>query len=432
MKIFLQILLLFIFSPCFSQPTVLKPGDVSPDVKKIKVSGLSNFNQGAAIVNIGDKSTLIDNKGNFIITPGKINFYTNGRNIISILSYGCGIDKDLVFPQTGIFDGYTTVGVLVNAQGKILYTVPKDNFSSDENALKKKVGDPILISHNRVQASIALYLDHEFIFSDGTKASLKHWSYTALGTWSEGMMALRKSPSPTIIWGYLNKQGQVAIPFIYDDAEPFSEGMAAVAKYDELHQLKWGFVDKKGKLIIPLIYSNKPGPFSNGLALVTPKTITDISAAYIDKSGAMKIKFPVGGVVPIGAFNNGWLSLRESYSSDTRYMDTTGKFYTDAEFMKLLGLPDSVKLDMMRTAKPGQILLTNQKGDRVGSYNYTTHSFIPPVFCRLGYFDEKAGLAYAALLLGYNEKNGKYIYREGYINREGVFVVLKADDENGW
>ncbi|MGC4101322.1 WG repeat-containing protein [Ferruginibacter sp.] len=431
MKLLLQVLFLLFFYPCFAQHTTLKAGNISADAKKIKATGMTGFNQGAAIIEIGNQSALMDNKGNFITAPGKFNFPILGRNVVSNLSYRCGLESNLIFPQTGIFNSYSNAAtyVLVNAKGNVLYTYPgnsKENYVGGEDAFSERTGFPVTLTHNPVEAP-TLYLDYEFIFSDGAKASLKRTSVTCIRQqeWSEGMLPLRKSKNE-LIYGYLDKQGKMAVPFSYDAAEPFSEGMAAVAKYDGMHELKWGFIDKKGKLLIPLMYSNKPGPFSNGLAKVIPKTITDFSSAFIDKTGAVKFKFAVNDNISNEPFKNGWLFL-----GNDRNMDTTGKFYTDNEFRKLLALPDSVVMHT-ENIKHDQMLLTNQKGDRVGLYNFRDHSFIPPVFCHIGYFDEMAGLAYAALLLRYDEKNGKNIYREGYINNEGVFVIIKADAESNW
>jgi hypothetical protein len=58
-------------------------------------------------------------------------------------------------------------------------------------------------------------------------------------------------------YGYIeDHSGKKIIPFKYDDAWPFSEGLAAV-KVDG----KWGFIDKTGKEIIPCVYS-ETGSFS--------------------------------------------------------------------------------------------------------------------------------------------------------------------------
>src|SRR3989339_1281909 len=63
-------------------------------------------------------------------------------------------------------------------------------------------------------------------------------------------------------WGYIDKTGRIIIPFKFDGAGNFSEGLAAVYIKN-----KRGFIDKTGKLVIqPQNYWGFP--FSSGMALV--------------------------------------------------------------------------------------------------------------------------------------------------------------------
>lgn len=51
--------------------------------------------------------------------------------------------------------------------------------------------------------------------------------------------------------GYINKKGEFVIPPIYDDAEPFENGLGKVKLNDKI-----GYVNKKGDLVIPCIYND--------------------------------------------------------------------------------------------------------------------------------------------------------------------------------
>src|SRR5688572_3761124 len=51
--------------------------------------------------------------------------------------------------------------------------------------------------------------------------------------------------SPEGRWGYINTAGELVIEARYDDAGPFSEGLASVNKRG-----KWGFIDQNGNEII--------------------------------------------------------------------------------------------------------------------------------------------------------------------------------------
>ena len=56
--------------------------------------------------------------------------------------------------------------------------------------------------------------------------------------------------------GFINTKGKEVIPFVYDDADSFSEGLAPV-KNNEL----WGFINKKNELVIPYKYEGTEGFF---------------------------------------------------------------------------------------------------------------------------------------------------------------------------
>lgn len=77
-------------------------------------------------------------------------------------------------------------------------------------------------------------------------------------------------------YGYVNRAGQIQIPFQYTDALSFSEQLAAV-QIDTL----WGYVDPKGQVVISPQF-HKAGRFSGALA---PAADQSGVWGYIDKSG---------------------------------------------------------------------------------------------------------------------------------------------------
>ncbi len=68
-------------------------------------------------------------------------------------------------------------------------------------------------------------------------------------------------------WGFIDKTGEVIIFPQFDDALPFSEGLAAVMIINEKNEKLWGFINRQGKLEIKFKYS-VVGSFSEGLANV--------------------------------------------------------------------------------------------------------------------------------------------------------------------
>ncbi len=81
------------------------------------------------------------------------------------------------------------------------------------------------------------------------------------------------------LYGYLDKYGEVVIPYQFDTASSFSDGMAAVCK-DEL----WGYIDKSGVLVIPYqFYSHMA--FNEGYTVAGSQGGGDQNTYIIDKEG---------------------------------------------------------------------------------------------------------------------------------------------------
>ena len=114
------------------------------------------------------------------------------------------------------------------------------------------------------------------------------FEYEYLSGFSEGLAAAEKDGK----YGFIDKNNNVILPFIYEDASPFSEGLAAVEKDG-----KYGFIDKNSNVILPFIYEDA-GRFSEGLAAAKK----DGKYGFIDKSGNVIIPFMYEGA---GSFENG-------------------------------------------------------------------------------------------------------------------------------
>ncbi len=100
-------------------------------------------------------------------------------------------------------------------------------------------------------------------------------------------------------WGFVDNNGKTVIPFIYDYAEDFSEGLAAVRQ-----NYSWGYIDPSGKTIIPFEYAGA-WDFINGLAPVYKDNLW----GFINKDGNLIIEYQ---------YTN--LSL-----SENKYYDEKGK-----------------------------------------------------------------------------------------------------------
>ena len=85
--------------------------------------------------------------------------------------------------------------------------------------------------------------------------------------------------------GFLDKQLNVVIKPAFQEIQRFSQGMAAVKIGG-----KWGYIDKTGKLVVPAIFDTAE-PFIGGLAAVDQSTTSNGFTGYIDRTGKKVINF---------------------------------------------------------------------------------------------------------------------------------------------
>lgn len=174
-------------------------------------------------------------------------------------------------------------------------------------------------------------------------------------------------------WGFIDKTGQVAIGFRYEEASDFSDGLAAVRVgsewgyvnesgtmaiapqfsegfgfYDGLAQVVTatgiGYMDKTGRLVIPDDPEWQDAfRFSEGLAGVWFK---DQTYGYIDTSGKTVIRLP--RATAAGEFSDGLAYVRER--GQYGYIDRTGRFVIKAQFVEATEFSDglAVVLDQSR------------------------------------------------------------------------------------
>ena len=80
-------------------------------------------------------------------------------------------------------------------------------------------------------------------------------------------------------WGYIDKQGRMAIAPAFQEATPFQNGLAAV-RQDDL----WGYIDAKGAWAIRPAYAEATGFNAQGTALVGSTSATCSSTARARQS----------------------------------------------------------------------------------------------------------------------------------------------------
>ena len=115
------------------------------------------------------------------------------------------------------------------------------------------------------QAKVIYRGKHGFIDKTG-KFTIKP-VYDGLGAWFEsGLVPAKKGNK----WGYIDRQGNTKIPFIYDVADGFSENMAVVGVLNKTasdHAPKFGYINAQGDMVLPISYDTASA-FVDGVATV--------------------------------------------------------------------------------------------------------------------------------------------------------------------
>jgi hypothetical protein len=115
--------------------------------------------------------------------------------------------------------------------------------------------------------------------------------------------------------GFLDVQGHVVIPFIYDSVGPFSEGLAAVGKGD-----KWGYVNRSGRLVIPLRLDSAR-EFGHGLASVRLGKQT----GFIDTTGKFAFVLAIADADAQGFAEGSDISMFWTGDGQFGYVNTSGR-----------------------------------------------------------------------------------------------------------
>jgi hypothetical protein len=154
--------------------------------------------------------------------------------------------------------------------------------------------------------------------------------YDWAGPFSEGLAPVATEEG----YGYIDSNGAAAGPLRFTDARPYSGGYAAVRLGDG-ESGAWGFVDRQGGLAIPPLFNDVPAGFSEGLAVVKMENERPFRAGYIDSSGGFAIDTLYDaagdfheGRAPVG--RGEWRGNR--FEGIWGYVDTTGRLVTGLQY----------------------------------------------------------------------------------------------------
>jgi hypothetical protein len=228
-------------------------------------------------------------------------------------------------------------------------------------------------------------------------------------------------------WGYIDKTGRLIIPFKFDGADDFSEGLAAVSIKG-----KTGYIDETGKFVIsPPSFSGYP--FSSGMALVITGEFTKDrlhmhKLGYIDRSGKLVIKRQALDTKSLFVtykdlyFSEGLATIEEN--DKVGFMDRTGKIIIPPTYINAQSFSEGLAVVMLQ-----------------GQYGYidqTGRIIIPFKFDWAGNFSEGlAAVESSKGKVGYIDKTGKLVINgEEFVDARGFSEGLAAargkNDEYGF
>lgn len=225
-----------------------------------------------------------------------------------------------------------------------------------------------------------------------------------LSEYENGLALAKKVYARYELYGYVDKDKNVVIPFSFERAHPFKEGMAVVRKDG-----KYGYINTNGDLVVPFIYYNAVD-FNEGVAHVFkdghPRK--NRFKGFIDKTGEQVIKCKYEGS---GTFVNGLYKVinGDKYS----YINLKGKLISPFIYEKAYDFSEG--------------LATVKLNDKYGFIDEKGKMVIPNIFDCVS--DFKDGKSHVRILdkIFYIDKNGNELKNEESIDSEHSKRFMKKE-----
>jgi len=185
-------------------------------------------------------------------------------------------------------------------------------------------------------------------FVDETGKEVIPFKYQAAQEFSEGLVAVRLNK----LWGFIDKTGTVIIPILYLNVGKFSEGIVRVyteVNINDWFTNRWVFIDKNRKQVIPNVYEDA-GDFSEGLARVRHNK----KWGFINNLGTPIISFIYDDA---SDFSDGLAQVR--IKRNWGFIDKTGKEVFKNETINETNEPQAVKSNETNSSSSKRQSVTN-------------------------------------------------------------------------
>lgn len=386
------------------------------------VTEFFDFRDGLAVIKNNDATGVINQSGEIAIPFNKYRFDIDRPNI--------GFSNGMCLIRTATKIGF------IDKSGKLIHP---PLYSSGFNFLKEGYTVAYIYDEDKRQTT------HYILRKDGSRIPLADKSKAINGyrysnnrfEWNESRSPVTTNDPYLLKAGYIDETGKLIIPLQFMRARPFSEGLAAVSKKDDLGNEKWGFIDKSGKTVIPFQFSNEPFTFKDGVSFIKPLDIPDFKYGLINKNGEVVLKIKEnrgphleqwypwnGSTTTYGVFANGKALWKPIYifgkNEELLMIDKTGVIHNFDTLIEKAGYKPQTSYEEIVN---GEIIFKIASSEEilglVGMIDTEGKITIPPVFTRIRPFDPVSNLAYAEIMTSKKSL-------QGYINRSGVFVIAKG------
>ncbi|MCL2199067.1 MAG: WG repeat-containing protein [Defluviitaleaceae bacterium] len=209
----------------------------------------------------------------------------------------------------------------INRQGKRMVTLKKYDFVGffSGKLLDVRANSCYGFVNSNGKVVIPLIYDNVHWFSEGLAAVYFNGNHDkkrpTLSGWG---------------WGFIDKANSLIIPLQYDSAYPFNSGLAAVSRHkeDKNGNKGWGYIDNSGREVIPCQYESVCSTFSGDFSLVK---LTSGDAGYINKSGSRITSFDYDYGRSHYCFSEGLVNVKLKHG-EMGYIDSNGSQVTPFKY----------------------------------------------------------------------------------------------------
>jgi hypothetical protein len=252
-----------------------------------------SFSEGLGRVALGKKEGYVDKSGKFAIEPhfDKAWDFAEGMALVCVGSDYAFIDRhgetrfrlpaSCQVISSGFSEGMLVVACEVASRSMTSMPSTKGKLGYMDTA-GNVVIHPSFDNAGPFREGLAgVRKDGRFFYIDRRGETILQADWEGGSYFSEGLAVVRRKGG---LCGYVDKHGNTAIPFQYDEAFPFCDGLARVL-ITERHWLRksvsrYGYIDRTGRVVIKPQFDSADD-FRNGLALVEKEG----RKMYIDKAG---------------------------------------------------------------------------------------------------------------------------------------------------